>query len=487
MKGCELHRMDVKKVLIIVMVTLFLPAAQKTLANERLFLIDDVKLESQFPELPSGCEITAAAMLLNYFGASTTKTDVADLIPKGSIPRLVNHSYVGGNPNEVFVGDPYSEAGYGVFEKPILNIIDHYFPGKAKDLTGSSFDDLLSAVRGGTPVVVWVTINLEEPVQVDEWVDSEGNTVYWNAPEHAMLFVGWDDDKGYFNDPYTGKRAVYNLWTFKDRWEKMGSRAVTLEQHSPVVTSLTYEKFDSDISIGSSISIPNIIANYDNGQHLDVTSSVQIACNDSIVKIDGKTITGISLGKTQIHISYADQSVILDLTVSEAPIFNDIKHHWAFDTILWSHKHNIVQGYQDGSFKPDHTVTEAEFLAMIFRMYPESIKTLHMNPPSNGVWSDIYYMYANKYNLGLDGNNRNRVINRSDAAQIISGLSGKNYVNNEDAIKFLLDSGYSQGKTSATVSGYGGSYSLTRAEALQFLKNLQDKGFITLKARPIRP
>jgi uncharacterized protein YvpB len=388
----------IKRVIMIVMISVFLPATE-LIANERLFMIDGVKPVSQFPQLPSGCEITAATMLVNYFGASTTKMDVADLIPKGSMPRLVNHSYVGGNPNQVFVGNPYSTIGYGVFEKPILKIIDHFFPDRSNNLTGQSFDDLLATVRKGTPVVVWVTLNLKEPIKIDEWVDIKQNIVYWNGPEHAMLFVGLDDNDGYFNDPYTGKRVKYNLKTFKDRWEKMGSRAVTL-------------------------------------------------------------------------------------SAPESTIFNDIKHHWALDTILWSNKNKIVQGHQDGSFKPDDTVTEAEFLAMIFRMYPESIKALNINPASNGVWSEIYYIYANEYNLELDGNSPNRSISRSEVAQIISGLSGKNYVNHDDAIQFLLDSGYSQGKTSATVSGYDGNNSLTRAEALQLLKNLQDKGFTVLKARP---
>ncbi len=65
----------------------------------------------------------------------------------------------------------------------------------------------------------------------------------------------------------------------------------------------------------------------------------------------------------------------------------------------------------------------------------------------------------------------------------MAGLGGKNYTQDDDAIRYLLNMGYSSGKTAATVQGYAGQESLTRAEAVVFLQNLKEKGF-ELWSRP---
>ncbi|NEW08032.1 hypothetical protein GK047_18695 [Paenibacillus sp. SYP-B3998] len=494
-----------KNTMLVVMICfmLFTPNAS---ASERLFMVNDVEIISQFPQLPSGCEATSTTMLLNYFGVPATKTDVADLLPKGNMPRVVKSSYIGGNPNTVFVGNPYSTIGYGVFEQPILDIIEHYIPGKSKNLTGSSFNDLLHTIQEGAPVVVWATLNMKDPKQLDEWVDDEGNMVYWNGPEHVLLMVGWDDDNAYFNDPYTGKRVTYNLWTFKDRWEKMGSRAVTVEHQEDekgdtenpstqpdTITSITYGLYDYQIGVGSSIPVPEITVNYERGLQSEVTSSVQFSSASSHVSIHDHYLTGVSIGNAQIEATFGGKTVTFSLKVAETPDksqgipmkpLRDIGKHWAHDAILRGRELQIVEGYQDGTFRPDSKVTEAEFLAMLFRMYPDNVSVLQLEVPNGGSWSDVYYSYANMFKLGLDGNSRNIEIKRVEVAQIISGLSGKNFSNNDDAVKFLLDNRFSQGKTSATISGFAGNDGLTRAEALQFLQNLQDKGMTLLQARP---
>ncbi|NHN32823.1 hypothetical protein [Paenibacillus agricola] len=49
-----------------------------------------------------------------------------------------------------------------------------------------------------------------------------------------------------------------------------------------------------------------------------------------------------------------------------------------------------------------------------------------------------------------------------------------------EAGQYILDKGYSHGKTSATVAGYKGRDLLTRAEAIQFVRNVKEKG-MTIK------
>lgn len=193
--------------------------------------ISKVSVISQFPELPTGCEATAAAMLLKWAGLKVTKQEVAKALPKGNLPNEVNGSLIGGNPEVVFVGDPFSDDSYGVFHKPIHDVINKFLPGKAVDLSGRPFESLLHQIDKKIPVIVWATIGMIEPEISTEWVDSKGNKVVWKIPEHALLLTGFDDEFAYLNDPYTGTERKVNLQKFKDIWHAMGSQAVTIAEH----------------------------------------------------------------------------------------------------------------------------------------------------------------------------------------------------------------------------------------------------------------
>lgn len=52
--------------------------------------------------------------------------------------------------------------------------------------------------------------------------------------------------------------------------------------------------------------------------------------------------------------------------------YTDIKGHWAEDMILKATEKGIVDGFPDGTFRPDAFVTGDQFLAMFFRAFSES-------------------------------------------------------------------------------------------------------------------
>jgi peptidoglycan hydrolase-like protein with peptidoglycan-binding domain len=52
--------------------------------------------------------------------------------------------------------------------------------------------------------------------------------------------------------------------------------------------------------------------------------------------------------------------------------FSDIANHWAKDCILALAQRNIVNGYPDGTFRPDATLTRAEFAALMFNAFPNA-------------------------------------------------------------------------------------------------------------------
>jgi uncharacterized protein YkwD len=158
-----------------------------------------------------------------------------------------------------------------------------------------------------------------------------------------------------------------------------------------------------------------------------------------------------------------------------APKFNDISRHWARQTIDWAAGAGIVTGYPDGSFKPDKKVSEAEFVAMF------SIATgAQVDTTATAVWSDGYYGFALLHHFSLhgliDSKAKTMPINRTSVAELLASAAG-NPLKGNSAIQYLLDKGYSKGKTAATVQGYKGTDTLTRAEAVQFVKNALDAQF----------
>lgn len=191
------------------------------------YKIDGIDTLSQFPEMPTGCELTSTTMLLNWYGVDVDKEELGEAIEKADIPSYVNGSLQGPNPNEYFIGDPFSSDGYGVYHKPIADLIDTYTDGKSNDITGCSFNKLLSTVAKGYPVVTWVTINMKESSIGSSWTNGD-ETIEWIIPEHAVLLVGFNENEVIINDPYKGTEYTVDKDIFEDRWTSLGKQAVTI-------------------------------------------------------------------------------------------------------------------------------------------------------------------------------------------------------------------------------------------------------------------
>ena len=194
--------------------------------------IDGVPVILQYPLLPTGCEATALTMLLNWAGIAVEKHEVADALVKEPNPFEEAGEWKGGNPYRAFIGDPYSKESYGTFHGPIASLLDQYLPGRADDLTGTTFEGLLSVIDAGKPAVVWATIEMKEPRHTTSWRDirDPGTEIRWLSPEHCMTLVGYDDSRVIINDPHTGKEESYARELFQQRWEQLGRQAVTVKE-----------------------------------------------------------------------------------------------------------------------------------------------------------------------------------------------------------------------------------------------------------------
>lgn len=163
------------------------------------------------------------------------------------------------------------------------------------------------------------------------------------------------------------------------------------------------------------------------------------------------------------------------------------KNFWAHSVILWGTKEKIAYGYPDGTFKPNNLVSESEFIAMLIRAYkPENFKELE----EKSHWADSYYLHTVKMNYPTAGarqsSKRGYVIDREYVAEIIAGTQGVNY-RGKDAIRYLLANGLAKGKKPGVVSisNYEGEGQLTRAEAIQFIKNVLENGVKDKDGNPI--
>ncbi|WP_166244926.1 S-layer homology domain-containing protein [Paenibacillus turpanensis] len=171
-----------------------------------------------------------------------------------------------------------------------------------------------------------------------------------------------------------------------------------------------------------------------------------------------------------------------------AASFPDLQGHWANATVQWGVEAGAVNGYPDGTFKPDNTVTEAEFLAMLIKAYqPDGLQ----KPEEERHWSDQYYNFAVQYNYPVEGKSgsapKDQAIKRVKVAELLAGANGVNY-SGDLAIRYVITEQISLGKVHGELSieSFKGGDTLTRAEAVQFIRNMKEK-VETLQFRPTTP
>ncbi|UYZ23425.1 C39 family peptidase [Mesobacillus jeotgali] len=191
----------------------------------------NVPLIKQNPELKYGCEVTSLAMMLNFAGADTTKMKLFEEIQKDNDPlkRSANGDILSwGNPAEGFVGDMTgNRAGYAVFEKPMIDLINRYLPGRAVNLTGKDFEAVLDHVSAGYPAVVWTTGDYRLPDRWESWTHGD-EVIKTPLDLHAVVLVGFNETTVYLNDPLSGRKQVpVNKNRFIETWKAMQSRAVS--------------------------------------------------------------------------------------------------------------------------------------------------------------------------------------------------------------------------------------------------------------------
>lgn len=200
-----------------------IPTAEVT---EKKVILKNFSPICQYPELPTGCEMTSLTMVLNFYGISADKCDISDnYLEKGAVGTV--------DFRKAFVGDPRDESSYGCYAPVVANTANKYLQVvgseyKATDITGTTLEKLFSYIDNNTPVIIWATQYMREGHQSVTW-NIDGKDLTWITPEHCMVLVGYSDNYVFIADPLFGEVKSYDKTTFNNRYQTLYSQAVIIQ------------------------------------------------------------------------------------------------------------------------------------------------------------------------------------------------------------------------------------------------------------------
>lgn len=191
-----------------------------------IHLIENFPVYNQYPNYPNGCESIALYNLLRYYGINVTPEEIVENLKKGDGPYWDGDKLYGGNPEIEFVGDPRDIHGYGVYQKPIMEVANIYKSGII-DYSGHSLNEVLELVKSNIPVQVWVSINLVNTNVCTSWTYTPtGETINWICNLHSVVIVGYSEKSVFVSDSYTGKIEEYDRNQFEKMFNLFGQRSL---------------------------------------------------------------------------------------------------------------------------------------------------------------------------------------------------------------------------------------------------------------------
>ena len=194
--------------------------------RESTVKIEGVPTINQYPNYPTGCESVALTILLRYYGISVSPNNIIDNLKKGSVPYDEDGIIYGGNPEIEFIGNPYSELSYGVYENPIADVANIYKSGVIVR-NNYPFSEVLNLVKNNRPVVVWTSNSLAVPYISRTWIYKPTmETISWKSHEHAVVLIGYNNNEVIISDPIDGRIKYQNRSIFESRYNYFGKKAV---------------------------------------------------------------------------------------------------------------------------------------------------------------------------------------------------------------------------------------------------------------------
>lgn len=201
--------------------------------GENGVMIDGVPYINQLDNYPNGCECVSAVMLLNYWKINISVDAFIDnYLNIDMAPYYEENSdvMIGGNPRSAFLGDPRSYEAWGCDAPPIASAMKQAAPNMTiEELYNKTMDELCREyIDFGIPVLVWATVDMEEPTVSAWWMTNDGEEVQWVYPNHALVLTGYDDEYYYFNDPLRSAGAAYYKEDVQAAYQGNGMQAIVI-------------------------------------------------------------------------------------------------------------------------------------------------------------------------------------------------------------------------------------------------------------------
>ena len=198
----------------------------KEMASSYLISIEHI---SQYPELPSGDEITSLAMVLAYLNYDVDKCDLCDLYLKKGPVGFTDF-------NEANVGNPRNAYNsYGCLPPVLIDSATKFISvnggqNKAYDYSGKNPEALYYEVSKGNPIIVWACENFDITPSISRiWV-VDGKQLYLKSNMACMVLVGYDFEKNTvtLSNP-AGTIFEIDMDLFEQRYREMGSYSIAVK------------------------------------------------------------------------------------------------------------------------------------------------------------------------------------------------------------------------------------------------------------------
>lgn len=190
---------------------------------------NELEFISQFPELPSGDEITALAMVLKNLGYKVDKCELCDLyLDKGPVGYTDFNIANVGNPRDAY-------NSYGCLPPVIINAATKFIGANggsfsAYDYSKKSTNDLYYEVSQGNFPIVWVCENFDITPSISRIWIVDGKELYLKSNMACMVLCGYDlENKTVTLSSPAGGTFKIDMDLFEYRYQEMGAYAVIIK------------------------------------------------------------------------------------------------------------------------------------------------------------------------------------------------------------------------------------------------------------------
>lgn len=207
----------------------------KDIPEQKEYKIADFPIISQMPELPTGCEITALAMMLNYHGFKVDKETLAyQYLPV--VPAEIQYGddglLYGPDMESNFVGDP-GGIGYICGTSAIVTAANHFFEQTDPHFYATSMNqispkEVYELINCNIPVLVWVTIGMETRLETQGWYTRDGVFMEWAENDHGAVVIGYDETSVIIADPILGEYRC-DKTIFEEVFLSRGGKCVIIQ------------------------------------------------------------------------------------------------------------------------------------------------------------------------------------------------------------------------------------------------------------------